>query len=127
MNAQFYTASGHLSDDKPIGIRSLLTKAALKRQNRVFRGTGGVSAGNRCCGFAPAFLDTETGAVYLACFADGRPAPMHLLDGLPPELVVKRSASGGVAAVKESVVAGFVCSNRFYTREQAAAVVGKVG
>lgn len=124
MNAPLYTVPSHRSDGKPIGIQPLLTNATLKRQNRIFRKTGGVSAGNRCCGFAPAFLDRETGAVYLARFADGRPAPMHLLDGLPPELVVKRSISGGVAAVKESVVAGFVRSDRFYTREQAAAVAG---
>ena len=68
--------------------------AALRRENRVFRGSGGVSAQNRYKGFAPAFLDLETGVVYRACFADGRPAPMHLLEGLPAEVVVDRHASG---------------------------------
>jgi len=97
-----------------------LTAQALRRQNLAFRGTGGVSAGNRCRGFAPAFLDTETGGVYLARFADGRPAPVHLLDGLPGELIVSRDPAGRCRDVKRSVVAGFVRAGRFYTREQAA-------
>lgn len=66
------------------------------------------------------FLDTQTGAVYRACFADGRPAPMHLLDGLPPAVVATRDTTGRVLALKSSVQAGFLCEERFYTREQAA-------
>ncbi|HHW77237.1 MAG TPA: hypothetical protein GX399_09480 [Xanthomonadaceae bacterium] len=100
-----------------------LTARVLRRQNRVFRGTGGVSAENRTQGFAPAFLDTQTGCVYRACFADGRPAPLHLLDGLPSALVVARDAGGRVIAVQPSVLAGFVRNDRFYTRAQAAALV----
>lgn len=98
-----------------------LTAKVLRQQNRVFRGTGGVSAENRSQGFAPAFLDTQTGAVYRACFADGRPAPMHLLEGLPPALVVERDAGGRATAIRSSVMAGFVRGTRFFTREQAAA------
>ena len=100
-----------------------LTKKVLRQQNQVFRGTGGVSAGNRSQGFAPAFLDTLTGMIYRACFSDGRPAPMHLLDGLPPALVVARDASGRVTAVHPAVMAGFVRGAEFFTREQAAALV----
>jgi len=79
---------------RPVG----LTDKALRRQNRVFRDTGGVSAGNRAQGFAPAFMDTQTGVVYRACFADGRPAPMHLLEGLPSALVVERAVGAGGGA-----------------------------
>lgn len=100
-----------------------MTDAVLRRQNRLFRGTAGVSARNRHRGFAPAFLDTATGTVYPARYADGRPAPIHLLEGLPPEVVVGRTATGQVAAVRESMIAGFVRGDRFYTREQAAAAV----
>jgi hypothetical protein len=100
-----------------------LTQKVLRQQNQVFRGTRGVSAGNRSQGFAPAFLDTLTGMIYRACFADGRPAPMHLLDGLPPALVMARDASGRVTAVYPSVMAGFVRDAQFFTREQAAALV----
>lgn len=103
--------------------KAALSTQVLRRQNLAFKGTGGVSAGNRSQGFAPAFLDTETGSVYLARFADGRPAPMHLLDGLPRELIVSRDAAGRCLAVKRSLVAGFVQAGRFYTREQAACCV----
>ena len=71
-------------------------------------------------GFRPAFLDRETGIVYQSRFADGRLAPCHLLDGLPAELIVKRDRAGRVAAVKASLVCGFLNDGLFYTREQAA-------
>ena len=100
-----------------------LTALTLRRQNQVFRGTGGVSAENRTLGFVPAFLDTQTGVVYRACFADGRPAPMHLLDGLPPTVVASRDPTGRVTTLKSSVQAGFLRAERFYTREQAAAAL----
>ncbi|QQS55747.1 MAG: hypothetical protein IPM89_02230 [Candidatus Competibacteraceae bacterium] len=100
-----------------------VTAGTLRRQNRHFRGTGGVSAENRVLGFAPAFLDTATDQVYRACFADGRPAPMHLLEGLPSDVVAARDPAGRVIALKATVLAGFVRENRFYTREQAAACV----
>lgn len=105
------------------GLVQGLTSLALRQQNRRFRGTGGVSAENRSLGFAPAFLDTATDQIYRACFADGRPAPMHLLEGLPPSAVAARDAVGRVIALKPTVLAGFVREDRFYTREQAAAQV----
>ena len=103
----------------------LMTLNCLKQQNKCFKGTGGRSQENRSSGFLPAFSDTSTGAVYLSRFADGRLAPMHMLDGLPAEVVVDRSTSGRVKAVKKTVVAGFVRNDQFYTREQAAAAVTK--
>lgn len=98
----------------------LLTRRTLSRQNLRYRGSGGVSEENRTSGFAPAFLDRETGNVYRARFADGRLAPLHVLDGLPDHLVVTRDAAGTVRAVKSTVIAGFARGERFYTREQAA-------
>ena len=92
----------------------------LRQENLAFHGTGGVSAGNRSVGFRPAFCDAQTAAVYLSRFADGQPAPFHLLDGLPDEVVLLRNATGRVAAVKDSLVSGFVLDGCFYTREQAA-------
>jgi hypothetical protein len=97
-----------------------MTELSLERENVRHRGTGGVSAKNRSLGFAPAFIDRETRAIYLSRFADGRPAPCHLLDGLPHALVLSRRACGRVAAVKPSLVSGFVRDGRFYTREEAA-------
>lgn len=103
-----------------------MNRLTLKAESAVFKDTGGVSANNGGCGFRPAFLDTDTHRVYLSRFGDGRPAPMHLLDGLPEDVVVARGASGRVAEVKSSVVAGFVRDGRFYTREQAARAVATV-
>lgn len=93
---------------------------ALRRENRAFRGSGGVSRNNRSHGFLPAFIDHASGRVYRACFANGSPAPMHLLDGLPDELVQARNAQGRVVAVSASVEAGFLHDDCFYSRQQAA-------
>jgi hypothetical protein len=98
-----------------------VTEQSLERENLRYRGSGGVSAESRPLGFQPAFADRETRAIHLSRFADGRPAPCHLLDGLPGELVVSRRPCGRVAAVKASLVSGFVRAGRFYTREEAAA------
>jgi len=93
----------------------------LERETLAFQGTGGVSGESRELGFRPAFLDRATGAVYLAQFADGRRAAMHVLDGLPAHLVTCRGETGRVLAVRDSVVAGFQRQGRFYSREEAAA------
>ncbi|MGM9488215.1 hypothetical protein [Ideonella sp. YS5] len=97
----------------------------LRQETLVHRGTGGTSAENRSLGFKPAFMDQETSAVYASCFADGRPAPFHLIDGLPDDLVVARDAVGRVAALKDSVIAGFVRGGRFYSREDAGRVASR--
>lgn len=99
----------------------------LYRENCCFDGTGGVSADNRCCGFLPAFLDAQTAVVYLSRFADGRPAPVHVLDGLPDDVVVSRDDFGHVAVVKSSLISGFVLDGRFYSREEAARKVAEIG
>ncbi len=100
-----------------------LSPAMLGWENQRFAGTAGVSSENRQQGFRAAFMDSASGVVHLSRFADGRPAPMHLLEGLPAELVIRRTRSGRVEAVKPSVVSGFLRGERFFTREQAAAFV----
>ena len=97
------------------------SKETLVQENRQYRNTGGVSAENRSHRFIPAFRDTATGQAYSSRFADGRPAPIHLLDGLPEPLVLKRTPAGALIAAKDTVAAGFLREGRFYTREQAAA------
>jgi len=97
-----------------------LCHQTLQRENRQFLHSGGRSEENRSLGFAPAFMDIATGTVYRACFRDGRPAPFHLLDGLPDEVVARRETSGSVASLKPSVVTGFVRKGRFFTRSEAA-------
>jgi hypothetical protein len=96
-------------------MKRLMNVQVLKQENVAFAGTAGRSQHNSGLGFHPAFLDMGTCAIYVSRFADGRPAPFHLLDGLPDEVVLKRSTSGRVVAAKGTLVAGF-----FYTRAAAA-------
>jgi len=97
-----------------------MTIQGIRRDNKRFSGTGGLSENNRGIGFVPAFCDAETGRTELSRLPGGVPAPIHLLGGLPAEWVVRRDASGGILAVKATVVAGFVRDGRFYSREEAA-------
>ncbi|WP_438951962.1 sigma-54-dependent Fis family transcriptional regulator [Porticoccus sp.] len=97
-----------------------LTVDALRDENDAFRGTGGISEENRTMGFKPAFYDMETATIHASKFTNGGEAPMHVLDGLPADLIVSRQQNGKVNSVKPGVIAGFVQRDRFYTREQAA-------
>ena len=95
----------------------------LRRQNNAFRDTGGISQNNGSLGFLPAFLDEATGAVYRSCYADGTPAPFHILEGLPSALCVVSGARGSARQIRDTVIAGFVKEHTFYTREEAARAV----
>jgi hypothetical protein len=97
-----------------------MSSFALATENARFAGTGGVSRRARAFRFLPAFRDSGTGQVYLSRFADGHLAPIHMLDGLPDQVVVARHGRR-VTAVKASIVSGFVRDRRFYTRAEAAA------
>ena len=99
---------------KPISVQQ------LQHENEAHAGSGGVSPGNRHLGFHPAFLDFATMQVHESRFADGRPAPFHILDGLPEDLVLRRTPLGRVLAAKASLVSGFVRNGYFYTRAAAA-------
>lgn len=103
---------------------SAFSEQDLKAQHRIYRGTGGASVdeSNRCLNFLPAFLDSETGQVYPSLNANGSPACMHILCGLPDELVVERDCNGRVVAVKATLVVGFTRDGIFYTRDEAAAL-----
>ena len=100
-------------------MKRLMNKEWLKRENKAHAGTGGRSQDNAGLGFAPAFLDVATFAIYPSRFADGRLAPFHILDGLPDEAVVMRAPCGRVVAAKSTLVSGFVRRGFFYTRSAA--------
>ena len=100
--------------------RRPLNVQVLADQNRHFRRTGGVSQENQAYGYLPAFMDTQSGAIYLSRFANGRLAPIHLLEGLPESLIAARTGRGTVTTARGSVIAGFLREGRFYTREEAA-------
>lgn len=108
------------------GMNRSMTKQSIELENASFKGTGGVSSENRCSGFCPAFFDTKTQTAYLSRFADGSPAPCHVLDGLPAEVVLARGTQGQVTVVKNSIVSGFLFGDRFYTREDAARKISEL-
>jgi len=97
-----------------------MTKDLLRDENVLHAGTGGRSQANSGLGFAPAFLDFATFAIHPSRFADGRPAPFHVIDGLPDEAIAIRSPCGRVVAAKSTLVSGFVRGGFFYTRAAAA-------
>jgi hypothetical protein len=101
-----------------------LTQHVLERETEAFRGSGGISQENRGLGFRPAFFDQITRRIYPSLFADGRPAPFHLIDGLPSDAIEDRDLSGRPILARAGVIAGFVRDGRFYTREEAAACAG---
>ncbi len=109
-----------MTEDEEIEAMLTLSTRLLQMEHAVHRGSGGVSAENRAYGFRPAFLDTRTGMIYPAAFADGRPAPFHVLDGMPETLVVARDRRGCVSQVVGTVVSGFVLDQCFYTRAEAS-------
>jgi hypothetical protein len=71
-----------------------MTPFTLQQENRRYRGRGGVSPENGSLGFRPAFMDVETGRVFASCFADGRPAAVHVIEGLPEKLGLFRISRG---------------------------------
>lgn len=109
-------------DDVSVEQRELCA-CALRVENAAFAGTGGVSLNARGAGFMPAYCDVHSGAVVVSCFADGRVAPIHVLEGLPEDWVAARDDEGRVVRARAGVVAGFVRRGEFFTREAAAQVL----
>lgn len=104
----------------------LLNPQVLAEENCAFAGTGGISQENCVHGFIPGYLNTQSGEMAVSRFADGQPAPIHILEGLPDGWIQERSASGQVLQVKEGIIAGFILNGRFYTRQQAAKTLAQV-
>ena len=101
-------------------MKELTIEQRLARENERWQGSGGRSDENREFGFRPAFFDYASQKLYLSRFPDGRPAPLHLVDGLPDEVVVDRAPGGRVLSVRASLVSGFERNGMFYTRKAAA-------
>lgn len=101
-------------------MKRLVTEETLRQENAAHVGTGGRSQENAGLGFKPAFLDFATQTLHPSRFADGRPAPVHVLDGLPDDVIVDRLPSGRVTAVKATIIPGFERNGFFYTRRAAA-------
>ncbi|GAB0149005.1 dihydroorotase [Marichromatium sp. AB32] len=105
---------------EPLSRRSAgLTALSLHDENVRFATTRGVSEHNRTANFVPGYLDSTSGEWVLSRFRDGSPAPVHVLDGLPPTWVARRDAAGNVVQTRPGIVSGFVRDGLFYTREEA--------
>lgn len=111
--------AGHDENDEGCEHAPGLTREDLRHQSDDFTGRGGTSAEARVLGLVPGFKDCRNGRVFRSCFADGRPAPVHLLDGLPADMIAKRAPDGTVLAVCDAVVAGFLLGDRFLDRDEA--------
>jgi hypothetical protein len=101
-------------------LNAFLDVAALKWENRAYRGSAGVSEGCREACFRPAFRDQATGMVYLSRNLNGDVAAFHTLEGLPDEVIAARYTNGKVAKAKNTLISGFLRGGTFYTRQEAA-------
>ncbi|AUB79755.1 hypothetical protein [Candidatus Thiodictyon syntrophicum] len=97
-----------------------LTELSLRDENVLFEHTRGISRNNDRQGFAPGFRLSATGELAASRYADGSPAPVHVLDGLPEDWIATRDDAGHVTSTKPGLVSGFIRDGRFYTREEAA-------
>ncbi|MCB1774439.1 MAG: dihydroorotase [Gammaproteobacteria bacterium] len=104
-------------------LRRGLCQCELEAQNGEFAGTAGVSQYNRSAGFVPAYCNHADGQVVASRFADGTPAPIHVLEGVPEHWVEHRDADSGLIRLKPTVEAGFLRDGRFFSREAARAAV----
>ncbi|HSO82645.1 hypothetical protein [Thiocapsa sp.] len=100
-------------------LRGALTEASLRNENVLYARTRGVSQNNGLFGFRPGYLNDASGEAVLSRFANGTPAPVHLLDGLPESWVLDRDHEGHVISTRQGIVSGFIRDGRFYTLEEA--------
>ncbi|MDJ0807680.1 MAG: dihydroorotase [Gammaproteobacteria bacterium] len=105
--------------------RGMLSSLCLAEENACYADTPGISSNNREQGFLPAFQDRRTGCCVISRFADGRPAPVHLLEGLPEAWIEERQPNGLALRVCSQIVSGFLLNGCFYTRDEASRLILK--
>ena len=101
----------------------VLSRLILKEENRQFANSPGISMNNKVFDFLPAFQDIRSGCSMVSRFADGRHAPVHILDGLPDEWIEARKPNGQVVRACPQIISGFLRDGRFYTREEASQAI----
>ncbi|MGD2118257.1 MAG: hypothetical protein PVG66_07860 [Chromatiales bacterium] len=94
----------------------------LAEENSQYQDTAGISQNNSSNGFVPAFYNQITDEVVLSRFADGRDAPIHLIEGLPASWISQFNDDGIPMEAYATVTAGFFKNGRFYTRAEVAAL-----
>ena len=78
-------------------------------------------------GFQPAFFDFLTQTIYISMFADGTPAPFHILEGLPAEVIVDRARSGRVVSTKATLLKGYERNGFFFSPVTVARAITEWG
>lgn len=96
----------------------LIETAEILEQRKLFNRMPGVSFGNLCFGFLPAFKDLESGETHLAINEDGSIALVHEMDNLPLEWVESWDTQGRATELMDSISAGFFRGTEFYTLDQ---------
>ncbi|MDQ1362358.1 MAG: hypothetical protein QG652_218 [Pseudomonadota bacterium] len=66
-------------------------------------------------GFMPAFMHVNTRETHLASYLDGKPAVVHVLDGVPHYWVEAWGQDGRALSLKTGIVAGYMRTGHFYT------------
>lgn len=84
-----------------------------------------VSGYNRASGFVPAFRNADTGETRLSLFADGTPAPVHVLEGLPSEWVNEGGSVGEARRLARGIERGYLRNGRFHSLADAARIVAE--
>lgn len=100
-------------------LRGALSELALRDENALYAKTHGLSQNNREQGFRPGYLNCRSGESAPSCFSNGDPAPIHVLDGLPPSWIMARDLAGHVTQTVPGIISGFIRNERFYTRDEA--------
>ncbi len=95
-----------------------LTELSLRDENVLFEHSKGIRRNNDHQGFVPGFRLSATGELAVSRYADGSPAPIHMLDGLPEDWIGGRDTEGHVTSTRPGVVSGFIREGRFFTREE---------
>ena len=90
-------------------MKRIMSESQLREENAAHAGTAGTSQGCAGSTFRPAFFDFTSCTIYMSRFADGRLAPLHVLDGLPREVLAKGT-----------LISGFERNGFFYTRSAVA-------
>ncbi len=97
---------------------SATARAADRHARTAETGASRTGVHNVSFGFLPAFRDLLTGETHLSTNTDGSLAPVHLLDGIPEIWIKERDERGRVIALRESVIAGYLRGERFFTHRE---------
>jgi len=66
-------------------------------------------------GLMPAFMNVNTRETHLSSYRDGKPAVVHVLDGVPRAWIEAWGQDGRAISLKPGIVAGYMRAGRFYT------------